>query len=168
MPFPLSVSVTDSLAEPGDPDVSRPLAGRVRDWLVSEGAVIQEEGAGRTTFLVPFELSAFVTRPSVLFPFDSGSVEVVHQDRTPGVTLRFSTKRLCAIVAAVALGLGAYIFASSSWVMPGLTLAAGGWLLVFGGHFVIGFARASGALTRLAAEERAAAAARLRAGGPSN
>jgi len=155
MPFPFSCTVVDELAEPTDPLTGEELVGCVRDWLEGEGAEFGEAAPASVAFTVPFAVSdCFRLRPPTLLPFDRGQVGLIAQAGSRRVAVHFSTKRFCGLAAPPAAGLGAVVVAHGA-VAAGIVLAVAGWLLAFGLHYLIGFARAGDQLTAVAAEARA-------------
>jgi hypothetical protein len=155
MPFPLSCTI---LAVPVHPDAtpaSERLLPAVREWLVGEGAALEEPGQASVSFKVPFDLSELLAlKPAILFPFDGGRIFTTVHEGVPRVGVRLSTKRLCAIIGLFALALGSF-GAADGGLSLGLGFAAVLWLLVFGSHYVMGVARVGEHLAELAASDRA-------------
>jgi hypothetical protein len=168
MPFPLSCTI---LAVPLHPDAtpaSERLRTAVREWLARQGAEFGDPEQGSVSFRVPFDLSELLAlKPSVLFPFDGGRIITTVEAGVPRVGIRFSTKRLCAVIGLGALALGTF-GAANGGASLALGFAVAVWILVFGFHYVMGASRAGGHLAELAASERDAGAAPPDAGGSSD
>ena len=139
----------------------------MREWLLGEGADFGEPDEQTVSFSVPFDLSELLAfKPAILFPFDGGRLLTTEQSGVPRVGVRFSTKRLCAIVGLFAAVLG-MIGAGGGGLLLALGFALTVWLLVFGFHYVMGVARMGERLAELASADREVRDAQAEADGSS-